>query len=82
MNVNVGKWGNSLAIRIPGAVAKDLGIEDGSRLDLQLDEGSLVLKPLREAAKSKSLRELVSKITNENRHAPIDWGAPAGREEW
>ena len=29
------KWGNSLALRIPAYVAKELGIVDGTKVDIQ-----------------------------------------------
>jgi len=32
MNTQVGKWGNSLAVRIPGAYAKELELEEGMEL--------------------------------------------------
>jgi antitoxin component of MazEF toxin-antitoxin module len=28
------------------------------------------------------LKELVARITTENRHLEVDWGEPVGKEEW
>ncbi len=79
MNAQVGKWGNSLAVRIPGAYAKDLGLKEGMDLDVSLVEGGLLLRPRREGY---TLEELLARITPENLHGETDWGPPVGRESW
>jgi antitoxin MazE len=82
MNLQVGKWGNSLGMRIPVALAKELGIRDGSELDLQQISGSLVLRPVVKAEVEYSLEEMLAQITPESLHGETDWGAPEGREAW
>ena len=79
MRAQVNKWGNSLAVRIPGAFAKDLGIEAGSELDLSVVEGQLVL---RKNSVGPTLDQLVAGITTENRHGEADWGSASGNEAW
>lgn len=79
MHTQVGKWGNSLAIRIPGAYAKDLGLAEGMELEVTLVEGGLLLRPEK---KEFSLQELVDGITPENVHKETDWGPRTGREIW
>jgi antitoxin MazE len=40
MKTQVGKWGNSLAVRIPETYAKELHLEDGMELEVtRLDDG-------------------------------------------
>ena len=34
MEVTIQKWGNSLAIRIPGSFAKDISLRQGTCVDL------------------------------------------------
>jgi len=34
--MQLAKWGNSLAVRLPAAVAKKLGWKEGDRLDIQV----------------------------------------------
>ena len=75
--LKVGKWGSSLAIRIPKVVAEQYSISEGSSLILELHPDQFVLS-LREY----DLEELVNQITPENRHEEIDWGTPRGVEEW
>jgi antitoxin MazE len=79
MQTQIGKWGNSLAVRIPGAYAKDLDLKEGMELDVSLVEGGILLRP---RPRQYSLDELVSRITPENTHEETNWGEPRGREEW
>jgi antitoxin MazE len=79
MNTQIGKWGNSLAVRIPGTYAKDLDLKVGMDLEVSLVDGKLVLRPL---PRQYTLEELVSGITPENVHEETDWGPPIGRESW
>ena len=42
--MQVAKWGNSLAIRIPADVVRELGLKDGDEVDLQsLDDGGIAI---------------------------------------
>jgi antitoxin MazE len=73
MHARIGKWGNSLAVRIPGACAKDLGLTEGMDVEVSVVDGGLLLRPARARY---SLDELVTGITPENRHEETDWGPP------
>jgi antitoxin MazE len=79
MTTQVGKWGNSLAVRIPGSYAKDLDLGEGTELDVTVVDGALLLRPRR---REYSLEELLAQITPENIHEETDWGKPVGRESW
>jgi len=76
----VSKWGNSLAVRIPLAIAKQAGIAEGDCVALALStDGGIVLRPTH---KRYELSELVARITPKNRHRQTDWGRPQGEESW
>jgi antitoxin MazE len=78
--LNVAKWGNSLAIRIPLPIAREAGLAEGDKVSLGLtQEGHLLLRSVRP---KYSLDELVSQIKPSNRHAEADWGKPQGNEVW
>ena len=79
MHTQIGKWGNSLAIRIPGPYAKDLGLSEGMEIDVTPVQGGLLLQAPK---KSYTLDELVSQITPENLHGETDWGLGVGCEAW
>ena len=79
MQVELVKWGNSSAVRLPAAAMKDLHIKLGDRLELETVDGNIVLKP---TLKVFCLQDMLSKITHQNRHSVVDFGAAAGREIW
>ncbi len=58
---NVAKWGNSLAIRIPQHLAKEIGLIDGAEVELVAIDGNLTIKPRKQ--KQYSLAELITEIT-------------------
>jgi antitoxin MazE len=79
MQVEVVKWGNSSAVRLPAAALKEAQIALGDRLELKTEEGRIVLEPTQ---REYRLVDLLAGITKQNRHAPVDFGAPMGREAW
>ena len=46
MDAQFAKWGNSVALRIPAAFAKELGITDGKAAQITVKDGSLVVTPM------------------------------------
>jgi antitoxin MazE len=76
----VQKWGNSLALRIPAAFARQTGVGSGSEVEFELDGNRLIITPM--PAGSYSLTGLLSSVTDENLHEAVDTGEPKGREEW
>jgi antitoxin MazE len=80
MRVQIQKWGNSLALRIPKPFAEEAAVREGTVVDLSLTEGKLIAVP---AAKGRvTLRRLLSKVTKDNLHKEVDFGSAAGREAW
>ena len=76
----ISKWGNSLAVRIPRAIAKHAQLSAGDQVALAVDaDGSIVLRSKR---RKYALAELVARITPKNRHTETDWGRPQGKEIW
>ncbi len=47
MKTEAQKWGNSLAIRIPKAYAREIGLAVGSEVDLKIESDKLVVVPKR-----------------------------------
>ncbi len=46
MNLQVAKWGNSLALRIPAEIVRRLGLREGATVEAQLTvDGSLSIRP-------------------------------------
>ena len=83
MEQTVQKWGNSLAVRIPKALARELELQNGSEVDLSSEDGALVLRPRAKRVRRKyDVDEMVSRITDENMQPFIDMGPPIGKEQW
>ena len=80
MRTSVRKWGNSLALRIPKALATESNIETGTSVDLSFMDGKIVVSPV--AAKEYKLEELLARVTKQNIHREIDTGGVVGREVW
>lgn len=77
MKAALSKWGNSLAVRIPKALADSARLREGDAVELEsLRSGEVLIR------RRKNLNQLVNAITPENRHAATDWGPPTGKEIW
>lgn len=77
---NVAKWGNSLAIRIPQHLAKEISLTAGSEVEIVVASGQILIKP--RIRQQYSLDNLIAGITPENCHAGVDTGLPVGEEIW
>jgi antitoxin MazE len=78
-STQIARWGNSLGVRLPKAVAAEAQLAEGDTVEVSVKGGAIVLRPARPIY---SLDQLVAKITPRNRHREADWGAPAGHEQW
>ncbi|HBH83331.1 MAG: hypothetical protein A2X05_05370 [Bacteroidetes bacterium GWE2_41_25] len=79
MKATIQKWGNSLAIRIPKNITKDVRVTEGSNIDIMVENGNIVLSP---GKNEYSLKELLKNITIENIHSEISTGDQTGGEIW
>jgi antitoxin MazE len=75
----VAKWGNSLALRIPTAFAREISVREGVSVDISVVDGALVVRPVDEKH-VYDLDALLSEITEENRHGEIATGRAVGNE--
>jgi antitoxin MazE len=76
--MQVQRWGNSLAIRLPKSLCQAIGIEEGKELDFTVEKDIITLKPKKE---SESLEEMLERITPENLHEE-HFTDLVGREKW
>jgi antitoxin MazE len=66
--MQVAKWGNSLAVRLPAAVVEVLGLKEGD--DLEIDViGSRAL----EVRKKPGSRELLARLRKFRGRLPVDF---------
>lgn len=80
MVATVARWGNSLAIRLPQHLAKEIHFTEGVEVDLIVIDGNLVIKP--RIRKRYSLEDLIAAITPENLHTEVESGIVVGNEVW
>ena len=69
--------GNSLAMRIPKALADQAAMREGSEIKIFIADGRLVAMPVRS---NPDLQMLLAGVTEANLHGEIDAGPPVGRE--
>ena len=77
MQTIVHKWGNSLGFRIPSLWAKDNDIKNGSKVEVIIEKGKIVILP-----QKKSLDDMLALVNEENIHSEVSTGYAVGKEEW
>lgn len=81
MQVKLAKWGNSLAVRLPGSVLAETKLGMGSTVDVVAEDGELRLRLVKPARRKRyTLEELLKGVTPETVHPEIDAGPDVGRE--
>ncbi len=79
--VTVGRWGRSLAIRLPDEVVRAAGITNGECVEVEARNGEIVI---RRAVPHFALEDLFRGKTAEQWRAAYagahDWGPDVGRE--
>ncbi len=80
MRVQVQKWGNSLALRIPKPFAEEARVRRGTVVDLSVAKGKLVAVAV--SRKAPTLRQLLAGVKKGNLHGEADFGRAVGREAW
>ena len=79
MKSQIGRWGNSLAVRIPKYIADQLSLGVNDEVDCRLEKGQIIVEPVQKFPKY-TLSELLSQELEPE--PEIDWGKPTGKEEW
>ena len=76
MQVHITKWGNSLGVRIPRGVETQIGLHEGTPVDISIQDQHILI------AKGVSLQALLEQITPENLHNEVQTGISCGKESW
>lgn len=79
MKAQIGRWGNSLALRIPKHIVEALNLHPNSTVKCQVRGGQLVIEPIQDLPEL-SLEELLEGVIDSTEE--VDWGKPEGREVW
>ncbi|MEO8209384.1 MAG: AbrB/MazE/SpoVT family DNA-binding domain-containing protein [bacterium] len=78
MTTKIRKWGNSLALKIPKSFANATKIDEGAEIKLSLSEDKIIIT--KKQTPKYTLKELVSKINDNNIHKEINFDPPMGKE--
>lgn len=78
--VTISQWGNSCAIRLDKTLLAQLGVQKGALLSTKMENGSLVLTPVRKEVRASDLDRLFEGYHGEYRGEEFGTGAPVGRE--
>jgi len=76
-NLHVRKWGSSLAVRIPKAIAEQWGVSEGSAIDMASYGDQVVMRK-----RPYNLADMLSQVTDDNLHPEQDIGESRGNEQW
>ena len=84
MQSQINKWGNSAAVRIPASVLAELGLSVHSTIDIQVDNGKIIIEPMHSTAGKIKLpfseSALLSGLDESTAHA--DAIAAPSSSEW
>jgi antitoxin MazE len=78
MTATIHKWGNSLAVRLPKALADEVQVHEGAKVELVSTLDGVLIKTKRRPR--YRLSDLLAGITPDNMHPETDWGRSVGKE--
>lgn len=77
MQAHIQKWGNSLGLRIPMQIAKQLQLNAGSSVTINVENGRIIIE-----TPKYDLDFMLKDITSKNQHHQILDDKLLGSEEW
>jgi antitoxin MazE len=80
MSVTLHRWGNSVGLRLPKPMLKQLGLTEGSKVEVKIEDNRLVIEP--SGRRRYTMAELLEGFIPDDRSGEVDWGPPVGREVW
>jgi antitoxin MazE len=75
MMVTLQRWGNGIGVRLPRPMLEQVGLKEGSRVEVLAEDTHLIIRRER-----LTLADLLAQCEPENRPDPIDFGPPVGRK--
>lgn len=77
MTATIGKWGSSLAVRVPAPWIKENKIKEGDQIELIIDRTRITILP-----KKKKLADMLRMMDEDSLYPEIETGNPEGEEAW
>ena len=82
MHTKIQKWGNSQGLRLAKNVMEEACLRLGDEVDVTVQDGIIVVAPIRKIRGRYRLEDLVAQIPEDYHGGEIDWGKPASKETW
>jgi len=79
IELQIGKWGNSIGIRLPKHISEALHLRPKDKVSCEIENGKLILEPVR-LIRKYALEELLAAVEEPSKE--ISWGKPEGEEVW
>ena len=80
MQVQLTKWGNSVAVRLPKAMLEAAKLQVGDTVEIEPAASGGIL--VRAKRRWPTIEERIESITPETLHPETDTGSPVGNEVW
>ena len=81
VKVTVGRWGNNLAVRLPGEIVDAIRVRDGEQVDIEAHDGQAIIRRVRQPVSLENLFRGKSPDEWRSDYAGAhDWGPDVGRE--
>ena len=80
MPITLHRWGNCVGLRVPKPLLEQLGLAEGSQVDVKVEGDRLVIEPPR--PKRLTLQDVLRGFIPDSQPGEVDWGAAAGKEVW
>lgn len=81
MEIPVGKWGNSNAIRLPMEMLKAIGAKQGDKLSVEVENGKIVLEK-KQIKEKLTIAKLFEDYNGESFDSEVVEFKPMGNELW
>lgn len=79
MKTQIGRWSNSLGIRIPKYIVEELALTVNGEVECRLENGVMMIYPISKYGKY-TLEQLIAQELEDD--PEVDWGQAVGDEEW
>ncbi|MGE0086496.1 MAG: hypothetical protein AB7S75_18975 [Desulfococcaceae bacterium] len=82
MIATVQQWGSRRGIAFPDDILRSLSLKTGDRVEVNIINEKIVIRPVSITYQKYSILELVSRMPEDYHAEETDWGIPVGKEVW
>ena len=82
METTIQKWGNSQGLRFPKQLLEEAHLSVGDEVTLSVKDGKIIVEAVNRVHGRYRIKKLIAEMPADYSVEEIDWGRPAGKEEW